>query len=80
MKLILRYIRPYLKRVAAGMSIKLLGTIMDLLIPYILAYIIDTVTPTGNMKGVLLWGGLMIFCSAAALILNVLANRSAAIP
>ena len=61
------------------MSVKLLGTVMDLLIPYILAYIIDTVTPRGDMRGVLLWGGLMIFCSAAALILNVLANRSAAV-
>jgi len=77
LKLILRYIKPYLRRVALGMSIKLLGTVMDLLIPYILAHIIDTVTPRGDRSGVLLWGGLMIFCSAAALILNVLANRSA---
>ena len=77
MKLILQYVKPYWRRVTAGMSIKLMGTVMDLLIPYILAYIIDTVTPRGDMHGVLLWGGLMIFCSAAALILNVLANRSA---
>ena len=49
MKLILQYIKPYWRRVATGMSVKLLGTLMDLLIPYILAYIIDTVTPMGDM-------------------------------
>lgn len=78
MQLILRYLKPYWGRVAYGMSIKLLGTVMDLLIPYILAHIIDTVTPMGEAGRVLLWGGLMIVCSAAALTLNVLANRSAA--
>ena len=78
MHLILRYLKPYWGRVAVGMSIKLLGTVMDLLIPYILAYIIDTVTPTHNMSLVLLWGGMMVLSSGLALIFNVLANRSAA--
>ena len=78
MQLILRYLKPYWGRVAVGMSVKLLGTVMDLLIPYILAYIIDTVTPMGEVNRVLLWGGLMILCSALALVFNVLANRTAA--
>lgn len=78
MHLILRYLKPYWGRVSVGMSIKLLGTVMDLLIPYILAHIIDTVTPMGEVNRVLLWGGLMILCSALALLFNVLANRTAA--
>lgn len=60
------------------MSIKLLGTVMDLLIPYILAYIIDTVTPIGEVNRVLIWGLIMVLCSGMALLFNVLANRSAA--
>ncbi len=78
MQLILRYLKPYWGRVACGMSIKLLGTVMDLLIPYILAYIIDTVTPLGEVNRVLLWGLLMVLCSGLALLFNVLANRTAA--
>ena len=78
MQLILRYLKPYWGRVAYGMSIKLLGTVMDLLIPYILAYIIDTVTPLGEVNRVLIWGLIMVLCSGMALLFNVLANRSAA--
>lgn len=78
MQLILRYLKPYWGRVACGMSIKLLGTVMDLLIPYILAYIIDTVTPLGEVNRVLIWGLIMVLCSGLALLFNVLANRSAA--
>lgn len=78
MQLILRYLKPYWGRVACGMSIKLLGTVMDLLIPYILAYIIDTVTPMGEVNRVLIWGLTMVLCSGLALLFNVLANRSAA--
>ena len=61
-----------------GMSIKLFGTVMDLLIPYILAHIIDQVTPRHDVKLVLLWGGIMIVCSFLAWLGNVLANRVAA--
>jgi len=76
--LILRYLKPYWGRVAYGMSVKLLGTVMDLLIPYILAHIIDVVTPTHKMSSVLLWGLMMILSSGLALLFNVMANRSAA--
>lgn len=78
MQLILRYLKPYWGRVAYGMSVKLLGTVMDLLIPYILAHIIDVVTPTHKMSSVLLWGLMMILSSGLALLFNVMANRSAA--
>lgn len=78
MHLILRYLKPYWGRVAWGMSVKLLGTVMDLLIPYILAHIIDVVTPTHQMSRVLLWGLMMILSSGLALLFNVMANRSAA--
>ncbi len=78
MKYILRYMKPLAGRIAAGMSIKFLGTIMDLLIPYILAYIIDRVTPEHNVHRVLIWGGIMMLCALLAWLGNGLANRMAA--
>ena len=77
MQLIIRYLRPYFKRMSLGLSIKLFGTVMDLLLPLILAHVIDEVAPTKNMKLVLLWGGLMVLCSIMALLCNVVANRKA---
>lgn len=78
MHLIGRYIRPYLKRMGLGLTIKLLGTIMDLLLPYILAHIIDYVTPLKDMGLVVRWGLVMLLCSFLAIAGNVIANRMAA--
>ena len=78
MQLILRYIKPFLSRMGVGMLIKLGGTVVELFIPYILAYLIDTVTPKGEISGVALWGGVMLFCSALAWVMNIWANRMAA--
>lgn len=76
-QIILKYLRPYYARMGVGFVIKFIGTVMDLCIPYILAYIIDTVIPTREKKLVLLWGALMIVCSFLALAGNVIANRMA---
>ena len=78
MRFILKYVKPVAGRFALGMSVKFIGTLMDLLIPSILAYIIDTVTPMGDVNRVILWGGLMLACSVSAWLLNVFANRMAA--
>lgn len=59
------------------MFIKFAGTIFDLLIPWILSYIIDNVVAQGNKKSVYFWGLLMLLCSAGALIFNIIANRMA---
>ena len=77
MKYIVYYIRPHLKRMFGGLGIKFLGTIMDLLLPYILAHIIDNVVPTESIPKIVLWGVLMIFCSLVCLWGNVTANRIA---
>lgn len=76
-QLVLRYLKPYYPRMGVGFCIKLTGTIMDLCIPYILAHIIDKVIPAGERQSVLLWGGLMIFCSVLAVSFNIIANRMA---
>ena len=78
MNTVLQYVRPYTKRIALGLSIKTIGTLMDLFIPWILSHIIDNVIPTGNMKMVIAWGGGMILCAFLAIVGNIIANRMAA--
>ena len=53
------------------------GSLMDLLLPWILAYIIDTIIPTKNVSAIFLWGGVMLLCSVIAVVTNILANRMA---
>lgn len=61
-----------------GFSIKFIGTIVDLFIPWILAYMIDDIVPTENKNLIIIWGMVMILCSGTALLCNVIANRMAA--
>lgn len=77
MKLMMDYVRPYMRQLSVGVFIKFFGTIMDLLLPWILAYIIDTVVPLRDRRQILFWGGIMILTSVAALTLNIIANRMA---
>lgn len=76
-QIILKYLRPYFGRMGVGFLIKFIGTIMDLCIPYILAYIIDSIIPVGDRGMIFLWGGIMLICSILALAGNVTANRMA---
>ena len=76
-KVLLHYLRPYYARMGFGFVIKFFGTIMDLFLPWILAHIIDTVIPTGNIPMIYLYGGLMILCAIGAFTMNVAANRMA---
>lgn len=71
------YVKPYFGRMSAGFVIKFIGTIMDLCIPYILAYIIDTVIPAREKAPVFIWGFVMLVCSAMAILFNIIANRMA---
>ena len=76
-KVIFHYLRPYYARMALGFVIKFFGTIMDLFLPWILAYIIDSVIPTGNIRLIYLYGVLMVLCAVGAFVMNVVANRMA---
>ena len=76
-KVLTYYLKPYYLRMAGGFVIKFMGTIMDLLIPWILAYMIDEVVPTKSIKNVFLWGFLMIVCAFFAVAGNIIANRFA---
>ena len=76
MKLILRYIRPYRRFIAAVMLIKLIGTGTDLLMPYVLEHLLDHVVPAAeNAWPVVAWGGVMLLLTLVTRVLNVKANR-----
>ena len=71
------YLRPYLFRMCGGLTVKFIGSIMDLLLPYILAHIIDDVAPTRSVSMILWWGIVMIFCSVICVSFNIIANQMA---
>lgn len=76
-KVLVWYLKPYYGRMVIGFMIKFIGTIMDLCLPWVLAYMIDTIIPIGEKSRIFLWGAVMIVCSVLALTFNVIANRMA---
>lgn len=62
-----------------GLAIKFLGTMMDLVIPSILAIIIDDYAKAGMEGKIYLYGGLMVLCAVISVASNIFANRLAAI-
>ncbi len=81
MKFILRYLKPYYRSMSLGLSIKMLGTIIELALPGILGYILDSVLAPDravDIKRIVLLGSLMVLCALVSLLCNVVANRMAA--
>lgn len=76
-RLIFRAMGRYSKAVALSIFIKLLATVSELMLPYILEHIIDDVAPRGNLGMAILWGLLMFGAALLCRQLNVSANRRA---
>jgi len=76
-KTVLRYLNGYYGRMAFGFVIKTVGTLSELMLPYILSHILQDVIGR-QITDIIFWGGLMIACSAIACIFNIIANRMAA--
>lgn len=77
MKLIFRSIARYKWAVVLAILIKLLGTMFELLLPYILEHMVDHVVPTGQLGQVILWGLMMFAAAVLCRQFNVTANRKA---
>ena len=84
MKKILPYLKNQKLRLLFELIIKIIGTLMDLAIPYVLTYIIDDVFPLiteNNYKQMLgriiFLGILMILFSIIGVSFNIIANQSA---
>ena len=77
MRKLLKYINPYWWIILIGLAIKFVATYVELQIPKLMQVILDEKVPAGLEKEIYLFGGLMVLCSAAALVMNVIANRMA---
>lgn len=75
MGLLFRSMGRYKRAVAAGMLVKLMATLCELLLPYILEYIIDDIAPLGELRLAVLWGAVMFAAALVCRQLNVWANR-----
>ncbi|MBE6123462.1 MAG: ABC transporter ATP-binding protein [Erysipelotrichaceae bacterium] len=78
MKMLWKYLKPIAGMMFAGLLIKAFGSVLELLLPYILSKIIDDIVPLKDVSQIVLWGGIMVLCSVAAWWCNIRANRNAA--
>ena len=60
-----------------GLAIKVLGTLTDLGLPWVLAFMIDDVIPKKSLSLVAVWGVVMLVLAVVTRALNVQANRMA---
>ena len=79
MKTVLKYAKPHLPIIIFGILFKALGAFTDLAIPRLLAVMIDSDIPTGDINRVYRTGSFMLAFALATLILNIMGNRLAAI-
>lgn len=71
------YLSVHKKRMSIGLAIKAIGTLAELFLPMIMAYMIDDVAPTGSVLSLSLWGAAMFVFAVVACGGNVVANRMA---
>lgn len=77
MKRIYAYIKPKIPRIAVGLSVKFIGTVVELLLPWMLSVILDQYVPAKRMDMIYLWGFGMVLCAVVCLVANITANRMA---
>ena len=78
MKRILSYLKPFRLRMLVGFTIKVTGTMAELVLPYILTYILEDVITEMNVGKVFAYGGVMVFFAVVGCLGNIIANRMAA--
>ena len=62
----------------AGFCVKVIGTVTELFLPYILTHILENVIAEQNISKIVFYGSLMVFFSVIACLGNIIANRMAA--
>lgn len=78
MNKLMKYVRPQLWYMVLTLAIKFAGTYTDLWIPTLMETMLDEKVPQGDVRQIYLYGGLMLLCAVACLVLNLTANRMAA--
>lgn len=77
MKYILRYMKPYRRKIAFGVTVKFFGSIGELFIPFLLEHMVDDIVPTKDLSRVLLFGGIMVLSAILVRYTNIYANQYA---
>ena len=78
MKWIFSYLKPLSSRIVLGTAVKITGTVAELIIPFLLSYILENVIAENDVGRIIFFGVLMAVCALVACIGNVVANRMAA--
>ena len=78
MKWVFKYLKPLSARITVGTIIKIIGTLAELMIPFLLSYILENVISTNDVGNIIFYGVLMAICAIVACIGNIVANRMAA--
>lgn len=78
MKWVFAFLSPLRLRIAVGTTIKIFGTVAELIIPFLLSHILENVIETNEIKQIFLYGVLMAVCAVVASLGNIIANRMAA--
>lgn len=78
MNWIFTYLKPLKARISVGFLIKTIGTIAELIIPFLLSYILKNVIKSNDVTRIILYGVLMLICAVVACLGNIIANRMAA--
>ena len=73
-----KYILPYLGFISLTMMVKLMGALLELLIPSLMEVMLDDKVPEGDLRAIWFYGGLMLLCAGGCLFCNVWANRMSA--
>ena len=78
MKTLLKYLKPHLPLVLSCIFFKTFASFTDLIIPRLLAVIIDEDIPTGDITRVIRTGAFMILFAVLTLVFNITGNRLSA--
>ena len=75
---VIGYLKPHRIKVACGVTIKFTAAVLELVLPLLLAHVIDVLVPAEDMAGIWKTGLLMMVLAFAAAGCNITANRMAA--
>ena len=73
-----KYIAPYYGYILLTLFIKFIGSVLDLMLPYLMEIMLDEKVPAGEVGQIYLYGVLMLLCAAGVLGFNILANMMSA--
>lgn len=77
LRMIFSYLKKYRWMVVFAIFLKTVAAFIELLLPYILEHLIDTVAPTRNLPMIFIWGAVMLAMAALIRWLNIISNRKA---